>query len=135
MSRIINNTMEEVCDLLFQIESQHLAELDMTEIVYQSLPMEQIKKLAQKINLLPFEFSNMLFLRYCFESSFFEIDETLEIKNSLGKLLYVQRMLSTIIGLNNSWIDNESIKKACQLAITESMKSYDSITYEMIHIK
>lgn len=119
--------MKDACKISLQTELQKLTELDSNQIVYQSLSKEQIYQLAQKINFLPFEYRNLLFFRYCFENTTFEIGNILEIENAKSKLLYVQRMLSRLMELNNTWIDNNSIKEACKLALQEDKNFYDSM--------
>jgi hypothetical protein len=117
--------MRDASGFILQKELQKLMELDMREAIYQSLSMEQINRLAQKINLLPLEYQHLLFFKYCFGSSIIEIDEILKPENTEGKLLYVENMLSRRIGLDNSWIDSKSMKDACELTLKEYMKEYD----------
>jgi hypothetical protein len=131
ISRLIKGIMKEASGLLLQTELQRLVEADMSGVVYQSLSMEQINKLARKINLLPLEYQHILFLKYCYENTIFEIDKILEIENTKGKLLYVEKMLSRRIGLDNSWIDDNSMKEACEWALKEYMKDYNNL--EMAH--
>lgn len=119
--------MKEASGLLLQTELERLIETDRSGIVYQSLSKEQINKLAQKIILLPLEYQHILFLRYCFENTVFEIDKILEIDNTNGKLLYVEKMLSRRIRLEDSWIDSASFEEACELALKEYMKEYDDL--------
>ncbi|MEY8352847.1 DUF4367 domain-containing protein [Lachnospiraceae bacterium 54-53] len=79
------------------------------------------------MDFLPFEYRNILFLRYCFEDTAFEIDKILQIKNTESKLLYIQKMLSQLIGLENIWIDDGSMKRACKLSLAQNMKDYNRI--------
>ncbi|MEG2511816.1 MAG: DUF4367 domain-containing protein [Acetivibrio sp.] len=116
--------MKEVSGLLLQKELQRLMEADTNGIVYQSLSMEQSNKLARKITLLPLEYQHILFLKYYFKNSVFEIDKIFDIENIKGKLLYVEKMLSRHIGLGSSWIDRVSLEKACELALKDYMKDY-----------
>lgn len=127
MTPISKEVMKDVCKISLQTELQKLTELDSNELAYQSLSKEQIYKLAQKINLLPLEYCNLLFFRYCFENTTFEIGRILEIENAESKVLYVQRMLSSLMELNNIWIDNNSMKQACKLALQDDMKFYDKM--------
>ena len=73
---------------------------------------------------MPFEYCSILFFHYCFENTAYEIDDILQIENTKSKLLYVQRMLSGLMRLENSWIDDNSIKEACKLSLSENMKEY-----------
>lgn len=127
VTHISREVMKEACKVSLQTELQKLAGLDRSEIVYQSLSKEQTYKLAHKINFLPLEYRNFIFFRYYFENTAFEIDKILEKENTENKLLYVQRMLSRLMELNNTWIDNSSMKKACELALQEDMKFYDNM--------
>lgn len=127
MSRVIKDIMKEACGLSFQTELQRFMELDIKEIAYQTLSMAQINVLAHKINLLPLEYRNILFLRYYFGNTATEIDKILETEYVKGKLLYIQKILSKRIGLDNSWIGNTSMKTACKLALEEDMKVYNKL--------
>lgn len=40
-------------------------------------------------------------------------------------------MLSCFMDLGNSWIDDNSLKKACEIALIEDEKNYDNI--EILH--
>lgn len=131
MSNTTENIMKDVCELSLQVELQKIAELDISKIVYQSLSAEQINQLARKIGLLPFEYRSILFFRYCFNNTPSETNKILEIENAKSKLRYIQKMLSCFMGLENSWVDDKSMKEACQLALTENMKDYDNI--EILH--
>lgn len=130
MSRTIKNVMKEASGLLFQIELQRLEDVEWSGILHQSLPMEQINRLAGKIALLPPEYQHILFFKYCFGNTIFEIEEILNIENTKGKLLYVEKMLSRRIGLESSWIDSASLEEACELALKEYMKDHDNLEKE-----
>lgn len=119
--------MKEVCELSLQIELQKIAELDIRDISYKSLSIEQSSHLAKKIGLLPLEYQNILLLRYCFDNTIPEIDKVLGIENSEGKIRYIQKMLSNLMDLKNIWIDNESMREACKLVLVENMKEYDNL--------
>ncbi|WP_326906519.1 DUF4367 domain-containing protein [Sedimentibacter sp. MB31-C6] len=127
MSKTIDIIMKDVCELSFRDELQKINDLDNNNIIYESLTKEDINRLAKKIELLPFEYRNILFFRYCFNSTLFETDKILKIENSKKKLRYIQKMLSNFMGVENSLIDNNSMEDACQLALSEDMKDYDSI--------
>lgn len=118
--------MKEVCQLSFQNELETITKLNMNSIKYQSLTDEQVDQLAMKIGLLPLEYRNILFFRYCFNNPPSKTEKILEIENVIGKLCYIQKMLSTFMGLKNSWIDDNSMKKACEIALIEDTKDYDN---------
>ncbi len=127
MPNTAKNVMKDVCKLSLQAELQKLAELDFSKIVYQTLSVEQIKQLAQKIGLLPFEYCDILFLRYCFSHTPAEIDRILVTENTVSKLRYLQRMLSSLMCLDNTWINDKSMEEACQIALVKYRKDYNSI--------
>ena len=126
MSEIANNIMKEVCQLSFQNELETITKLNMNSIKYQTLSEEQVDQLAIKIGLLPLEYRNILFFRYCFNNPPSKTEKILEIENVIGKLRYIQKMLSAFMGLKNSWIDDNSMKKACEIALIEDAKDYDN---------
>ena len=126
MPKISNNIMKEVCQLSFQNELETITKLNMNSIKYQTLSEEQVDQLAIKIGLLPLEYRNILFFRYCFNNPPSETEKILEIENVIGKLRYIQKMLSAFMGLKNSWIDDNSMKKACEIALIEDAKDYDN---------
>lgn len=131
MTQISKEVMKDACKISLQTELQKLIELDRNQIVYQSLSKEQVHKLAHRINFLPFEYRNLLFFRYYFENTIFEISKILEIEDTESKLLYIQKMLSRLIELNSAWIDHDSMKEACSLALHKDIKVYDNI--EVLH--
>ena len=122
-----NNILKEACQLSLQDELEIMTKLNMNSIIYQSLSNEEVGQLAVKISLLPSEYRGILFLRYSFSNSSSEIDKILEIENSIGKLRYIQKMLSGLMGFNKSWIDDNSMKKACKIALIEYAKEYNDI--------
>ena len=127
MSRVVKDVMKEASGLLLKKELQRLMQTDMNGVVYQSLSIEQINRLAQKTMLLPLEYQHILFYKYCFGNTIFEIEEILNIENTKGKLLYVEKMLSRRIRLDSSWIDSASLEEACELALKEYMKDYNNL--------
>lgn len=127
MSQMANNNLKEVFQLSLQDELERMIQLNMKSIMYQSLSDEDVEQLAIKIGLLPLEYRSMLFFRYCFINEPSEIDRLLEIENSIGKLRYIQKMLSRLIGLNGSWIDEASMERACKIALIEETKDYSNI--------
>ena len=131
MSSTTSDVMQKVSELALQSRLQKLSEMDMSAIKYNSLSEEQIDILAVKINLLPIEYQNILFFRYCFGNKYNEIDNLLGIENTKEKLLYIQDSLSRIMKSENLWIDDNSLKKSCKLALKESMKDYNNV--EILH--
>lgn len=131
VSEIANDIMKEVCQLSFQGELEKITKLNMNSIKYQSLSDGQIDQLALKIALLPSGYRNILFFQYCFNSTPAETDKILEIENAIDKLPYVQKMLSGIMGLQDSWIDDDSMGKACQMVLIETTKDYENA--EVLH--
>lgn len=127
MSKISKDIIKDVSQLSLEDELQKLSKLNTDKIVYQPLSDEQVDQLAEKIVLLPLEYRNILFFRYCFNTTPSETEEILEIENSISKLRYIQKMLSGFMGLKNSWIENESMKKSCQIALVEETKIHDNI--------
>ncbi|NYB75527.1 DUF4367 domain-containing protein [Sedimentibacter hydroxybenzoicus DSM 7310] len=119
--------MKDVCELSFQDELHKISESDTNDIVYETLSKEHISILAKKIGLLPFEYRSILFFRYCFRSTPYETDKILKTENSKSKLYYIQKMLSNLMGIQNSLIDNNSMGEACKLSLPDEMKDYDNI--------
>ncbi|HHX62449.1 MAG TPA: DUF4367 domain-containing protein [Epulopiscium sp.] len=122
-----NNILKEVFQLSLQDELERMIKLNMNSIIYQSLSDEEVEQLAIKIGLLPSEYRSILFFRYCFNNTPSETDRLLEIENSIGKLRYIQKMLSDLMGINNSWIDDKSMERACKIALIEDTKDYNNI--------
>lgn len=127
MSKISKDIMKDVSQLSLEDELQKLSKLNTDKIVYQPLSYEQVDKLAEKIALLPLEYRNILFFRYSFNTAPSDTEEMLEIEKPISKLRYIQKMLSGFMGLKDSWIDNESMKKSCQIALAEETKIHDNI--------
>lgn len=128
MSKISKDIIKDVSQLSLEDELKKLSKLNTENIVYQSLSDEQVDQLAEKIALLPLEYRNILFFRYCFNTTPSETEEMFEIENSISKLRYVQKMLSGFMELKESWIDNESMEKACQIVLAEETRNYNNIS-------
>lgn len=127
MFKISKDILKDVSQLSLEDELQKLSKLNTENIAYKPLSSEQVDQLAQKIALLPLEYRNILFFRYCFNITPSDTEEMLEIENSISKLRYIEKLLSELMGLKNSWIDNESMEKACQIALAEENKNNNTI--------
>ncbi len=127
MPKMANNILKEVFQLSLQDELERMIKLNMNSIIHQSLSDEEVEQLAIKIGLLPSEYRSIIFFRYSFNNTPSETDRILEIENSIGKLRYIQKMLSGLMGINNSWIDDNSMERACKIAIIEDTKDYNNI--------
>lgn len=127
MSQIAKDVMRYVCHLSLQDELERMDKLSMNSIRHQSLSDDQVNQLARKIVLLPSEYRNILFFRYCFNNTSYETENILEIENAISKLRYIQKMLSGFMGLGNSWIADNSMEMACEIALIEDTKDYDNI--------
>lgn len=131
MRAMTSHMMKDLCQLSLQGELEKLTQLDLNRIKYQPLSSGEVEQLARKIALLPSEYRNILFFHYCFKSMPDEIDKMLESENAISKLPYVQKMLSGFMGLENSWIDNDSMERACLIVLVEVTKSYENT--EILH--
>lgn len=119
------DALREAIEISMQDELDKIAEKN-TSIIYRALSIDEVNRLAIKINLLPVEHQNILFCRYCF-NNINKIDNILDIEKSEAKLTYVKNMLSRFMGLVDTYIDNGSMKEACDLALTKNMKEYESV--------
>lgn len=127
MSKIASNIMKELLQLSLNEDVDEFTGLDINSIIYHPLSNEKIEELARKISLLPAEYRNILFLKFCFDNSPYETDNILGMENSMGKLPYIQKNLSNLMGFENQWIDNDSMERACHIALMEETKEYDNI--------
>ena len=127
VSRTAGNTIKSVCKLSLERDFRYLSKVNISKIEYQPLSTGDIGQLSRKVDILPSEYRNILFFRYCFNSTPSETDNILDIENSIGKLRYIQKMLSRIMGLENAWIDEDSMIEACQLALAEYTKDYNEM--------
>ena len=127
MQKTAKDMMKEICQLSLQNEFKRIAKLNISNIKYQSLSTGQIEQLARKIALLPSEYRNILFFHYCFNSNPNETDKMLETENTINKLPYIQKMLSSLMGLEDLWIDEGSMKKASQIVLKEMTKDYENL--------
>lgn len=124
---ISKSILKDACQLSLQEELEEISNTDLSGIIYHSLSDDEVEQLATKINLLPLEYHNILFFRYCFNNTPTETDRILETVDSIGKLRYTHKLLSDFMGLGNLWIDNDSMKKACDIALLEGTNDYDNI--------
>lgn len=109
--------MTNISEAAFISRLQTLDNLDRDKISYKALSLEQIENLAEKINLLPFDYQDILIFRYCFGNTDREIDKILETGNTREKLLYLQDLLSKTINLDDGWIDEASFAESCKLVL------------------
>lgn len=127
MSDTRDGILKDIFELSLQAELKKSRDLDINNLVYHSLSVEQINRLAEKIGLLPLEYGHILFFHYCFTNSTSEIENILGIQDVEGKLCFIKKLLSGLIGLKDSWIDEVSMKKACRLALKNDMVEYRKI--------
>lgn len=127
MTEIYNDAIKDVFQLSYENELEKLTSLNISSIRYKTLTEDQIEQLAIKIRALPSKYQNILFLKYYFDNTSSEIDKILEVENSGGESLYIQKMLSNLLRLNNLWIDNISMKKACVMVFTQDIKDYENL--------
>ena len=120
-----DDVMKSVCEISLQQEIEKMKGLDIDSIVCVKLSNEQINKLAEKINLLPFEYQNIIFFRYCFNETPSETEKILEIKNVKGNLYYIKKLLSDIMNLEGTWIDDQSLGAACKIALLKNLEDYE----------
>ena len=59
--------MKDLLQLSLKEEIGGLTNLDMDGLIYDFLSNEEVEELAGKINLLPAEYRNILFFRFCFK--------------------------------------------------------------------
>ena len=126
MPEKIKNMIKEAGELSLQAEFQRMEKADVSRRLYQPLSLPQIQQLAKKIRLLPFEYQSILFFHYCIGYTASEIEKILGMTNIEGKLNYLVKLLSGIMGFGRTWIDMGSMKEACKLALEEAVKEYDS---------
>lgn len=123
------DALREAIEISMQDELDRIVEMN-TGIIYRSLSPDEVNRLAMKINLLPVEHQNILFFRYYF-NNIKQIYNILEIENAEAKLIYVEKMLAGFMGIGDVYIDNSSMKEACDLALIENFKEYEGV--ELLH--
>ena len=89
--------MGNICALSMKDEFKKIENLDRNIIKYRELTLQEISKLSEKILLLPFDLSKVLYFRYCFNSTA-EIDNVLETDDSEKHLLYVHKIFLILWG-------------------------------------
>lgn len=127
MSKIADDILKDVFFLSFKDELEKISIFNTRNIKYQLLNDKQIDQLIKKIGLLPPDYRNILYFRYCFNNTPSETDKVLGIENAKGKLRYTQKMLSNLMGLDDSWIDDKSMERACEIVLLEDTKEYDNL--------
>ena len=99
----------------FNDEFIKLESIDENSITYRILRDDEIEELVEKISLLPERDKFLLFFRFSLGASPNDIKSTLEIDHPRGNYLYIQKLLSNLMGLENLWISNSSIEKATNI--------------------
>lgn len=88
-----------------------------------NLEKKQQNELFEKILLLPPKGMFVLFSQFCFHFKPSETETFLQIENVKGYLIYYEKLLSDIMGLEEGQlISNESMKCACKTALNEYIK-------------
>lgn len=118
MSNTFDGLMRDVCKQALDNDIAELERFDFSDISVESLAVEEIPTLVQKISSLPLEYMNTLFLKYCFDFSPEDTDAMLETTHSVGRLRYVRNMLSIFMGLDGALVDDHSMKLACDTALS-----------------
>ena len=102
--------------LLFVIERRYEAEKD--SIIFVELSVDQASDLANKILVLPDDDIAMLLLRYSFGFNDAAISAIIRHDRVKGKMRYIERLLSTGMGLSEmEGIGRDSIRSACKIVL------------------
>lgn len=102
--------------LLSVIESQYEAEKD--SIIFVELSAEQVSDLSNKILALPNDNITMLLLRYSFGFNDSDISTFIRHDRIKGKIRYIERLLSTCMGLSETeGISRDGIRSACKIVL------------------
>lgn len=110
----------EVCSVSLDQEYSALEQqMAFNDRQTKKLESDLILILAHRMLSLPIEYLNLLFLYYCFGFSIEDIVCVLEIDRVQGKLRYVKMMLSEIMGLDGTLIDDASLEQASQIALQQ----------------
>lgn len=99
----------------FNDEFIKLESIDENSITYRILRDDEIEELVEKVSLLPERDKFLLYFRFSLGASPKDIKSTLEIDHPRGNYLYIQKLLSNLMGLENLWISNSSIEKATNI--------------------
>jgi hypothetical protein len=132
MLQIHKKKIRDLFEISLQQEIQRLSIIDKSGIKYQSLSDEQINELVERISVLPDEYRNILYSKYCFEDIPSMAEKILGIESALGKSRYIQKLLSIALGLTDSWIDDLSMKKASQRAILAFQGLHIALVYQLM---
>jgi len=107
--------------LLARIYSRYESEDDLR--VLKELSVDQADDLGRRILALPDDDIAMLLYYYSFDLSYDDISELLQRDVIKGKLQYIERILSSGMGLaGNEGIGKESMRCACKVALEEYTK-------------
>lgn len=88
---------------------------------YIDLEDSEIYKLSEKISVLPLEYQNILFSKYYFNLTPLDTEEMFNITNARNKALYIEKLLSNFMGLEEEIINKNSFSKACRLLIDSTI--------------
>ena len=119
MSSPFENVMQGACRQSLYNEFKACSQDIENDDPSQSVEDNEITTLARKIGVLPTEYKNILFFRYCFGFSAIDTEKMLQIENAAGKWRYILKMLSVFMGVKDDVIDESSMKKAAQLALLQ----------------
>lgn len=116
-----NTMLHDAAHLSFESETEKPGISDNESSVPVDLSRRQVRRLAEKIILLPHFGVVLLFSKYCFRLSAKETEMFFDMENAKGKLKFYSRLLSEIMGLGTDQVISEaSLTRSCALA----MKNY-----------
>lgn len=79
--------------------------MDTSNISYKFLSKSDEKILERKISKLPYKEKSLLYMNYIFPE-----ENILDVKYPRGEKLYLQKLLSRSLNLNDEWIDDISME-------------------------
>lgn len=96
--------------------------------IHEDISNEEISLVSNSIKYLPLLYKEVLFYRYILETSREKANNDLNINNSNEILLYIQRILSLSLDLEDSLISDESIKKALKEYCNKDYENFKKIS-------
>lgn len=126
-----NDLFEIACDISYIDHINNINPDKITSSV--SLSKIQIEALISKIRSFPEKHIHTLFLYYN-KVGINDIENLLKIKNTENHIIYLNQILSASIGLKNSYIDNASMKIACDAVLSiETLSLTSNTSIEVIN--
>lgn len=109
--------MNDIAERMSEHRKDRLKKLAQTKsFEFVNLTAEQGNKLLKSILALPVDRQNLIIFKHCYNHTFDELEDLLDIDNAKGEYINILMMLSESLDIKDALISEHSMSEACQKA-------------------